>query len=172
MPDHSPLSKDKLKKAIHYFSELVASHPEKSRLLDFGRPEPTRKGGRGANTFDFLGFTHYWARSRRGNWVIKRKTARKKVRKSIQALRDWCRKNRHMDLAKQHRILVSKLRGHFRYFGVRCNMRSMEKVRYHALRAWRYWLNRRSSKKAVSWEKFEALLEKMPLPQPKIVHGI
>jgi len=93
-------------------------HPEKSRLLDFSRPARTQtrgrgandflqgKGlgnetqtrGRGANTFDFVGLTHDWARSRRKFWVIKRKTARKKVRKTLQGIWDWCRWNRHMDV--------------------------------------------------------------------------
>ena len=144
-------------------------HPEKSRLLDFSRPARAQTSGRGANTFDFVGFTHYWARSRRGYWVIKRKTARKKVRKTIQGIREWCRGNRHRNLEEQHRVLSSKLRGHYQYFGVRCNMRAMEAVRHHVLRAWRFWLNRRSSKKALSWSKFDALLEKVPLPIPKIL---
>lgn len=145
-------------------------HPEKSRLLDFSKP--ARQGKRGANTFDFVGFTHYWARSRRGSWVIKRKTARKKVRKTIQGIWEWCRWNRHMDVEEQYRILSAKLRGHFQYFGVRCNMRAMETVRHHLRRAWRYWLNRRSSKKAMTWEKMELLLESMPLPSPKILHAV
>ena len=147
-------------------------HPEKSRLLSFGKPATRKEVTRGDNTFDFLGFTHYWARTRRGYWVIKRKTARKKVRKTVQALWIWCRNNRHMDLARQHRILCSKLRGHFQYFGVRCNMRAMEAVLHHAKRGWKFWLNRRSSKKALNWEKFEALLESMPLPMPKIIHSM
>jgi RNA-directed DNA polymerase len=147
-------------------------HPEKSRLLEFGKPASEKEVRRGANTFDFLGFTHYWARSRQGYWVIKRKTARKKVRKTAQALWDWCKKNRHMDLKKQYRILCSKLRGHYQYFGVRCNMRSLEAILHHAKRGWRYWLNRRSSKKALSWEKFEVLQESMPLPMPKIIHNV
>jgi hypothetical protein len=147
-------------------------HPEKSRLLDFSRPARTQTRGRGANTFDFVGLTHYWARSRRGFWVIKRKTARKKVRKTLQGIWDWCRRNRHMDIEEQYRILSSKLRGHFDYFGVRCNMRAMEAVRDHVRRAWRFWLHRRSSKKAMPWEKFEALLEQMPLPKPKIIHAV
>jgi len=147
-------------------------HPEKSRLLDFSRPARRQTSGRGANTFDFVGFTHYWARSRRGFWVIKRKTARKKVRKTIRGIRDWCRRNRHRNLEEQHRVLCSKLRGHYQYFGVRCNMRALAAVRYHVRRAWRYWLHRRSSKKAMPWEKFEALLERMPLPMPKLLHAV
>ncbi len=147
-------------------------HPEKSRLLAFGKPASRKEVTRGDNTFDFLGFTHYWARSRQGNWVIKRKTARKKVSKTVQALWTWCRNNRHMDLVKQHSILCSKLRGHFQYFGVRCNMRAMQAVLHHALRGWMYWLKRRSSKNAMNWEKFAALLQCMPLPTPKIIHTV
>ena len=147
-------------------------HPEKSRLLAFGKPASRKEVRRGDNTFEFLGFTHYWARSRRGYWVIKQKTASKKVRKTVQAIWVWCRNNRHRDLAKQHRILCSKLRGHFQYFGVRCNMAAMQAVRYHVERAWRYWLNRRSSKKALNWERFRALKARMPLPSPRIVHGV
>ena len=147
-------------------------HPEKSRLLSFGKPASRTEVTRGDNTFEFLGFTHYWARSRQGYWVIKRKTARKKVRKTAQSLWEWCKKNRHSDLRKQHRILCSKLRGHFQYFGVRCNMRAMEAILHHATRGWRYWLNRRSRKKALDWEKFRAWLESMPLPTPKVIHNV
>ncbi|MEJ1397927.1 MAG: group II intron reverse transcriptase/maturase [Candidatus Sedimenticola sp. (ex Thyasira tokunagai)] len=147
-------------------------HPEKSRLLAFGKPASGKEVTRGDNTFDFLGFTHYWARTRRGYWVIKRKTARKKVRKTVQALWTWSRNNRHQDLKKQYRILCSKLRGHYQYFGVRCNMRAMETVLHHARRGWRFWLNRRSSKKALTWEKYEKLMESMPLPRPKIIHNV
>ena len=147
-------------------------HPEKSRLLDFSRPARAQKSGRGANTFDFVGFTHYWARSRRGFWVIKRKTARKKVRKTIQGIQEWCRRNRHRNLEEQYRVLCSKLRGHYQYFGVSCNTPAMYAVRYRVLLGWRYWLNRRSSKKAMNWDKFEVLLEKMPLPSPKVLHAV
>jgi RNA-directed DNA polymerase len=147
-------------------------HPQKSRLLAFGKPASDHEVTCGDSTFDFLGFTHYWARSRSGSWVIKRKTARKNVRKTVQALWIWCRDHRHMDLAKQHRILCAKLRGHFQYFGVRCNMRAMQAVLHHARRGWKFWLNRRSSKKALHWEKFEALLARLPLPTPKIIHHV
>ncbi len=147
-------------------------HPQKSRLLKFRKPASNKEVKRGDNTFDFLGFTHYWARSRKGNWVIKRKTSRKKVNKTVQALWLWCKKNRHMNLLRQHSILCSKLRGHFQYFGVRCNMRSMETVFHHVRRGWRYWLNRRSSKKALDWDKFEVLLSKMPLVLPRIIHNV
>jgi len=147
-------------------------HPQKSRLLKFRKPASKKEVNRGDNTFDFLGFTHYWARSRKGSWVIKRKTSRKKVNKTIQALWLWCKENRHMNLLRQHSILCSKLRGHFQYFGVRCNMRAMEAVLHHVRRGWRYWLNRRSSKKALDWEKFDVLLTKLPLVSPRIIHNV
>ena len=147
-------------------------HPEKTRLISFGKPASDSKAGRGDNTFDFLGFTHYWARSRRGNWVIKRRTARKKVRKTVQSLWDWCKRNRHVDLEKQRKTLCSKLRGHFQYFGVPCNTRQMEVILHYAKRIWRHWLNHRSSRKALDWRKFDALLERMPLPKPRIIHNV
>ncbi len=145
-------------------------HPEKTQLLDFRKPPPTAT--RGNNTFDFLGFTHYWSRSRKGYWVIKRKTSRQKVSKTIQSLREWCRNNRHKHLTEQYRKLCSKLRGHFQYFGIRCNMRAMEVVLHHAIRNWHYWLNRRSRKKAMNWDKLSKLLEQMPLPKPGIIHNV
>ena len=144
-------------------------HPEKTKLLDFRKP--SQEATRGNNTFDFLGFTHYGAKTRKGNWVIKRKTADKKERKTIQDLREGCRRNRHRSLEEQYRILCSKLRGHFQYFGLRCNLRAMKTVLYHALRNWKYGLSRRSRKKTLNGSKFGRLLEQIPLPQPKIVQN-
>ena len=150
----------------------LAIHPEKTRLLSFRKPANRPEITRGENTFDCLGFTHYWARSLRGNWIIKRKTSSKKVKKTIHALWVWCQKNRHMKLKEQHQILSSKLRGHFQYFGIICNTRSMEAVRHHAIRGWKYWLSRRSQKSGINWDKFKALLERIPLPKPRIVHHV
>jgi len=147
-------------------------HPEKTKLIPFRKPASNKEVSKGGVTFDFLGFTHYWARARNGYWVIKRKTAKKKVRKSIVAMWDWCRKNRHKPLKWQYQMLASKLRGHFQYFGVRCNMRSMQAVRHFVIRGWKYWLSRRSQKSAIPWEQFYKLLELFPLPTPKVVHNV
>ncbi len=147
-------------------------HPEKTELTRFSRPNGGGNSAKGTGTFDFLGFTHYWARSRRGNWVIKRRTARKRLRRAMKALWEWCRDHRHLPLKVQHGILCAKLRGHYQYYGIRHNYRILELVLRHAERAWRYWLSRRSQKSAIPWEDYERLLGKLPLPRPRIVHPI
>ncbi len=147
-------------------------HPEKTALIAFGKPHARQASAKGNGTFEFLGLTHYWAKSRRGFWVIKRRTARKRLRRTQKALWRWCRANRHSPVKYQYQMLCLKLRGHFRYYGIRGNFRLLEEVRRSAERAWRYWLSRRSSKSAIGWEKFQRLLQTHVLPTPKIVHTI
>jgi RNA-directed DNA polymerase len=150
----------------------LSIHPEKTVMIEFRRPMARMASGDGNGTFDFLGLTHYWTRSRRGYWVIKRRTARKRLRRTKKALWRWCRVNRHLPLKDQHRMLCQKLRGHFQYYGIRGNSRMLADVRYHAEEAWRYWLSRRSHKSAISWEKFHKLKQVFVLPAPKLVHNI
>ena len=150
----------------------LSIHPEKTTLIAFRQPD-TRKGpAHGNGTFDFLGLTHYWTQSRRGFWVIKRRTARKRLRRTKKALWRWCRTNRHAPLTYQYQMLCLKLRGHFRYYGIQGNFRLLEEVLRSAEKAWRYWLSRRSSKSAIGWGKFQQLLKTYVLPTPKIVHHI
>ena len=146
-------------------------HPLKTKMVRFVKP---RKGGtgKGNGTFDFLGFTHYWAQSRQGYWVIKRKTMGKRVRRTAKALWDWCCQNRHESLKEQYKTLCQKLRGHYQYYGIRGNYRMLDKVLWHAERAWRYWLNHRSRKKTMSIEEFNRLRQTYLLPRPRIVHTI
>jgi group II intron reverse transcriptase/maturase len=148
-------------------------HPKKSRLVEFRTPD-MRKGVKSeSSTFDFLGFTHYWAKSRRGNWVIKRKTAAKRLRRAMHLLWRWCQYNRHLAILEQYRILCSKLRGHYQYYGIRCNFRMLERVYFLVRRAWRRWLGRRHRSGHISVEKFKSTVEATcPLPKPKIVHNI
>ena len=147
-------------------------HPTKTALIAFRKPDARQDTEDGNGTFDFLGLTHYWTRSRRGCWVIKRKTANKRIRRTKKSLWRWCRINRHAPLKDQYRMLCLKLRGHFQYYGIRGNLRLLEGIAHYAEKAWRYWLSRRSSKSGIGWEKFQKLLRVYPLPIPRIVHNI
>jgi RNA-directed DNA polymerase len=147
-------------------------HPTKTTLIAFRKPEAHQGADTGNGTFDFLGLTHYWTTSRRGFWVIKRRTARKRLCRTKQSLWQWCRTNRHAPLKDQYQRLCQKLRGHFQYFGLRGNMRMREEVRRYAEKAWQYWLSRRSSKSPICWGKFQKLLQTYVLPTPRIVHNI
>ena len=149
----------------------LALHPEKTALIDFRRP-PSKVKGKGKGTFDFLGFTFYWSKSRRGYWVIKKKTAGKRLARYVKGLWRWCRANRHEPIKEQYRTLCSKLRGYYQYFGVRSNYKALEVVFDCAVKAWRFWLSRRSHKGGISWKKFERIRDSFPLPKPRIVHNI
>lgn len=144
-------------------------HPEKTRLVEF--KQPPRSGPRdgcGPGSFDFLGFTHFWGRSRRGIFVVQRKTSKKSFRRSVHAVWEWCRRHRHRPLAEQQRVLTTKLIGHFRYFGISGNSRLLDRFAYQVRVAWQYWLNRRSSKSHMPWERFNRLLRHYPLPAPRV----
>ena len=146
-------------------------HPEKTVFTRFRRPRGGGNSAKGSGTFDFLGFTHYWGKSRRGTWVIKRKTRKKSLRRFLRALWVWFRRNRHLPLKEQHKMLCIKLRGHYHYYGVIGNIRMLSKVVYQAGRFWRYWLSRRSHKGYINWAKYvDSILSKFALPEPKIYH--
>ncbi|QTA93403.1 reverse transcriptase domain-containing protein [Desulfonema magnum] len=143
---------------------------KKTKLIPFGKPDKAGKYRPG--TFDFLGFTFYWGKSLKGYWIIKKKTARKRLSRFLKALWDWCRRNRHKPLKEQYRALCEKLRGYYQYFGVRSNYRALAVVHEHAVKAWRYWLSRRSHKGGITWEKFVKIKAGFPLPLPRIIHDI
>ena len=147
-------------------------HPTKTQLINFQKPSQDGPDGGGKRTFDFLGFTHYWAKSRWGSWVIKRKTARKRLKRTLTAIWVWCKGHRHWPMREQHRMLSLKLRGHYQYYGIRGNSRWLNAVYSYAKKAWRYWLGNRSQKSAIPWEKFARLQAVFPLPRPKIVDSI
>jgi group II intron reverse transcriptase/maturase len=145
-------------------------HPEKTRLVRFERPRYRGKDDRNdkPGTFDLLGFTHYWAVSRKGNWVIKRKTARKRLTRTLKALSEWCRINRHRPIKEQWQELKRKLSGHYGYYGIIGNSRLIQRVDYWAQRIWRKWLSRRSQRAFMPWAIFRKILACYPLPRPTI----
>jgi RNA-directed DNA polymerase len=143
-------------------------HPDKTRLLPFWRPPQAQQRGKGPATFDFLGFTFYWARSRKGYWRMWCKTRRASLRRAKQAIYDWCRRHRHQPVEAQHAALGRRLRGHFNYFGVSGNFRSLLRLVEATKRAWYKWLCRRSQRKRLTWERFTDLLRQKPLPHPRI----
>lgn len=143
-------------------------HPDKTRLLPFRRPPAGQASGKGPATFDFLGFTLYWRRTRSGRWGMTCKTRQARLRRAIQNVADWCRRHRHLPVKVQHAALTRRIQGHFNYFGVNGNSRSLSLLVEEARRAWYKWLRRRSQQAHLNWEKFGALLKRLPLPRPCI----
>jgi group II intron reverse transcriptase/maturase len=145
-------------------------HPTKTRLVEF-RPrsagtKPPINHEKGS--FDLLGFTHYWTRSRRGNWVVKQKTAGSRFGRAVKRVSEWCRKYRHAPVSWQHEQLERKLRGHDNYYGIGGNYDALARFRFEVHRAWRKWLDRRSDRARMTWERFRRLLQRYPLPVPVV----
>ena len=142
-------------------------HPDKTRLIRF---EPPR-GGEGGHreTFDFLGFTFHWRRTRQGRWRPGLKTRKASLRKFLMNSSQWCRTHRHLPVKEQHATLCQKLNGHFNYFGVNGNARALTRVIHSIERIWHKWLRRRSQRSRITWKRFrEVLLKVFPLPRPTI----
>jgi len=155
----------------------LAIHPDKTKLVPFSQPSPRATGkGQGAGprpgTFTFLGFTHYWGRSWKGNWVVKRKTASSRLSRALRSIAQWCRLNRHQPLGEQQHTLGQKLRGHFAYYGITGNSNALSMFRTAVVRCWRYWLSRRNRERSLDWDHFNRLLERYPLPLTKVVHSV
>jgi len=144
-------------------------HPEKTRLLDFKKPGSGQR--KGDDSFTFLGFTHYWTKSRKGNWVVGRKTDGKRLNRAITAIRAWCKANRHRPMREQWETLKAKITGHYAYYGISLNFKSIAKFYSCVLKVWRGWLNRRGRKGKRNWKSFTDYLKSWPLPKPRIVHS-
>lgn len=145
-------------------------HPDKTRLVPFYRPKREDGNDDGPGTFDLLGFTHHWGLSRNGKWVVKKRTAKDRFSRALRRIRDWCDRHRHEDVEAQHRALSQKLNGHYAYYGVTSNYASLARFWYETKAIWRKWLSRRSQKGLVSWQAMHRMLERNPLPRPRIVH--
>jgi RNA-directed DNA polymerase len=148
-------------------------HPTKSQRISFGcfERENAERQNRKPNTFDFLGFTHYCDVSRKDNFKLGRKTSRKKFSAKCREMNKWLRAIRNLVKTKDWwKILAAKMRGHYQYYGVSENYLSIMKFYKLTIKMVRKWLNRRSQKSKMSWERFTEYLEHYPLPKPKIVH--
>lgn len=148
----------------------LSLHPEKTRLVEFRRPDrrPPKSGTSRPGTFDLLGFTHFWGVSRSGKWIVKRKTAKDRFRRAIHRTQEWCRRHLHDPVKTQWQALSSKLRGHFGYYGITGNFEAIARFREQVLRVWQKWLNRRSQRASMRWERMQKLLKRYPLPVPRI----
>ncbi len=147
-------------------------HPAKTRLLYFRPPRGQSGPGEEAGSFDFLGFTHYWAKSRQGRWVVKQKTAKGRFTKALQRIKAWCQTNRHQSVGEQCTALTQKLKGHYAYYGVVGNSASLGRFRNEVGRLWHKWLSRRSQKATLDWPTFNRLLKRYPLPPPHMKRSI
>lgn len=148
---------------------------EKTRLIHFHKPR--KEGPRGGQTvssevFQFLGFTHHWGKSRRGRWVVKRRTAGDRLSRSLRGIAEWCRWHRHDPVRVQHRKLSQKMVGHYNYYGITGNWDRLAQYGYEVSRIWRKWLNRRTRPGTMPWKRFRQLLEHYPLPAVKIYHSV
>ena len=147
----------------------LSLHPEKTRLIQFRRPSSDQGSGKGPGSFEFLGFTVYWRRnSGSRGWHMSWKTRKARLGKAIKAIQVQCRRQRHWPVKEQHVALKRRIQGHFNYFGVNDNVESLKKVLDAVERSWFKWLNRRSQRSRMKWERFLALLEDFPLPKPRI----
>ncbi len=141
--------------------------------MDFRSPSKTgHSGSQRERSFDLLGFTHFWGRSRKGRWIVQRKTAKDRFSRALREINRWCRAHRHWRVPVQQAALSRKLRGHYAYYGITGNARALARFLYAVRRLWRKWLNRRSWHARMTWDKFARLTGRYPLPQPRVVHSV
>jgi group II intron reverse transcriptase/maturase len=149
--------------------------PEKTKTIKFGRRawQQWKKGGRKPETFDFLGFTHYCATSRRGYFIMGHKTSKGSLCRKLKEIKEWIKKVRNsLPLKEWWHVLKAKLIGHYSYFGISGNIRSLRQF-YHQVTGTVFkWINRRSQRKSMTGEMFRKYLQWNPLPIPKIYHSL
>lgn len=170
--------KEDAEKVLNVLSKRFAKfgltlHPEKTRLIAFGRyaESNAKRQGKKPATFGFLGFTHICARSRQGKFAVHVKTIAKRLRRGTKAIADWCQQHRHDPGSEQQKMLNAKLRGHYQYYGRPTNYRSLLQFYRAALRTWRTWLSRRTRGRPLTWERFAEILREHPLLHPRITHS-
>jgi group II intron reverse transcriptase/maturase len=146
-------------------------HPDKTRFIDF---RPQRCDGTHPDCkdppFDFLGFTHTWGKSRNGKNVVRQRTAKSRFARALAAVKDWCRDNRHRPMREQRARLCAVLVGHYAYYGITGNSRRLQQYRQQVMKTWRQWLESRTRAKWLTWDRFNAVLARHPLPRARITH--
>ena len=148
-------------------------HPDKTRMVDFRSPRKLQRGGaQRGRSFTMLGFTHYWGRSRKGRWVVKRKTAKDRFSRALRGIGHWCRAKRHWDVREQYATLSRKLRGHYAYYGITGNACALIRLRYAVARQWQKWLDQRGGRRRMTWQCFVKVLNLYPLPPIRVVHTV
>ena len=147
-------------------------HETKTRYVDFRRRRPYgRHWMASATTFDFLGFTHVWGRSRRGKDIVRQITAKGSFARALKSVHDWCKKHRHLPIEAQREHLAKVIRGHCAYYGLTGNGKRLEWFRYQVTRIWRKWLARRSRLRCLNWDRMNELLKRFTLPSVTITRS-
>jgi group II intron reverse transcriptase/maturase len=148
-------------------------HPEKTRLIEFGRhaARNAKKRGKQPESFDFLGFKHLCARSRKGGFTVHVRTLAKRLRRGLKAIADWCKQHRRTPVNQQQEALNAKLRGHYQYYGRPTNYYSIWQFYRRVCRIWREWLGRRTRGRPLRWDRYNAILRQHPLLLPRITHA-
>ena len=162
-----------LEKRFSKFNLKVSK--EKTSIVKFGRNawKSFQKGGERVATFNFLGFTHYCTKSRKGKFIMGHKTQKEKLAKAVKELNIWLKKIRNMvPLRDWWKVLRAKLVGHYNYFGISGNMRCLRQLYNCAFKLTFKWINRRSQKKSMTFEKYLRYLDWNPLPPPRIYHDL
>jgi group II intron reverse transcriptase/maturase len=155
------------------FEEFALSlHPEKTRLIEFGRQAVDRRGQRGLGkpeTFNFLGFTHICGRSRQGKFLLKRKSRRDRMRGKLKEIKEEMRQRMHQPIPEQGRWLAQVVRGYFAYHAVPTNSATIGAFRHHVVDLWRCSLSRRSQRGGITWQRIKRIADDW-LPKPKVLH--
>lgn len=147
----------------------------KTRIERFGRKvwSDHEKGGPKPGSFNFLGFTHYCSKSRKGVFKVSRRTEKRRFHRSMQKVKQWLKYNRsRLTLQELHGWVSIMLMGHYRYYGVSDNSRQLQCYHHKIKECYYKWLNRRSQRRSFTWESFDKYLRRHPLPMPKIYHNL
>jgi RNA-directed DNA polymerase len=149
---------------------------EKTKVIEFGRyaeENSINRGKRKPDTFDFLGFTHYCSKSRKGNFLLKVKTDKKRIKQKTREMSQWLKTIRNKIKIKNiWKTLSAKLRGHYNYYGISSNTRSIQAYYYQTTKLTFKWLNRRSQKQSFNWQQFAKYLKLYPLPKPSLAYNM